>query len=64
VIRPVETDRLDRRKIVSKLGQAVKILPHSVRLRLPDLTMPWAEALDTILDAVDAATPLPEVAAV
>jgi transcription-repair coupling factor (superfamily II helicase) len=63
VIRPIETAILDRRKLNSKLGQAVRILPHSVRLRLPDLTVPWSDAIDTILDAVDAATPLAGVAA-
>jgi transcription-repair coupling factor (superfamily II helicase) len=63
VIRPIETAILDRRKLNSKLGQAIRILPHSVRLRLPDLTVPWSDAIDTILDAVDAATPLAGVAA-
>jgi transcription-repair coupling factor (superfamily II helicase) len=63
VIRPIDTAALDRRRLVSKLGQAVKILPHSIRLRLPDLKMPWEEAIDAILDAVDASLPAEQAAA-
>jgi transcription-repair coupling factor (superfamily II helicase) len=55
IIRPVETRLLDARKLATKLGRALKITPHSVRIRLPDLQLPWMEALDTVLDAVEAA---------
>ncbi|MDP9354499.1 MAG: transcription-repair coupling factor, partial [Chloroflexota bacterium] len=57
VIRPIQTSRLDARRLNQKLGLALKLTPNSVRVRLPDLTMPWQEALDTILDAVDVARP-------
>ena len=52
MIRPVAGAAVER-ELRSKLGQAVKITPNSVRLRLPDLEMPWQRALDMILDAVE-----------
>ena len=58
VIRPVETQRLDSRRLTSKIGRALKLTPHSVRIRLPDLEIPWLEALDTVLDAIEVARPL------
>jgi transcription-repair coupling factor (superfamily II helicase) len=63
VIRPVETRALDQRRLNSKLGQAVRFTPHAVRLRLPDLSMPWEEAINAILDAIDAAMPAETTAA-
>lgn len=60
VIRPALTRLLDSRKLSSKLGQAVRLTPNSIRLRLPDLTVPWEQAINTVLDAVDlAAEPVP-----
>jgi transcription-repair coupling factor (superfamily II helicase) len=55
VIRPVQTARLETRRLTRGLGRALKLTPNSVRVRLPDLTMPWQEALDAVLDAVEAA---------
>ena len=52
VIRPVPTAGLERR-LVSKLGRAVKLTAHSIRIRLPDLTIPWQDAIDTALEAVE-----------
>ncbi|MDP9368283.1 MAG: hypothetical protein M3Q03_08415, partial [Chloroflexota bacterium] len=57
VIRPVQTNRLDARRLNQKLGRALKLTPNSIRVRLPELTMPWQQALDTILDAVGGAAP-------
>lgn len=54
VIRPVTTAGLER-QLVSRLGQAVKLTAHSIRIRLTDLKMPWQEAIDTVLDAVESA---------
>jgi transcription-repair coupling factor (superfamily II helicase) len=51
VIRPMPTAGLERR-LVAHLGRAVKLTAHSIRIRLPDLTMPWSEAVDIVLDAV------------
>ncbi|MDQ3694043.1 MAG: transcription-repair coupling factor [Chloroflexota bacterium] len=52
VIRPIAAGHLER-ELRSKLGVAVKVTPNSIRVRLPDLTMPWQRALDTILDAIE-----------
>jgi transcription-repair coupling factor (superfamily II helicase) len=49
VIRPVRTEGIDRRRIELKLGNAVRITPNSIRIRLLDLRIPWQEALDAIL---------------
>ncbi len=57
VIRPVQTNRLDARRLNQKLGRALKLTPNSIRVRLPELTVPWQQALDTILDAVAGAVP-------
>jgi transcription-repair coupling factor (superfamily II helicase) len=52
VIRPVSAGYLER-ELRSKLGGAIKVTPNSLRLRLPELEMPWQQALDTVLDAVE-----------
>jgi transcription-repair coupling factor (superfamily II helicase) len=59
VIRPVATVGLER-ALISRLGRAVKLTAHSIRIRLPDLTMPWREAIDAVLEAVESAPPAPE----
>ena len=56
VIRPVPTAGLERR-LNRQLGRAVRLTPHSIRVRLPDLTVPWQQALDAVLDAVSVAQP-------
>ena len=67
VIRLESTEGLERR-LVSRLGRAVKLTAHSIRIRLPDLTIPWQEAVDVVLDAVafapsrDRTRPRPAVA--
>ncbi len=53
VIRPVTTARLDARRLHSKLGGAVKLTPNSVRVRLPQLDIPWRDALDHVLDGIE-----------
>ncbi|MGB3327813.1 MAG: transcription-repair coupling factor [Thermomicrobiales bacterium] len=53
VVRPVITDRLDKRRLVRELGMAVKITANSVRIRLLDLQMPWQDALDLVLSEVE-----------
>jgi len=53
IIRPVVTDELApllRRRI----GEALRLTPNSIRIRLPDLTMPWQHALSAVLDIVEA----------
>ncbi len=61
VIRPVETRLLDARKLALKLGRALKLTPHSVRIRLPELELPWMHALDAVLDAIEATRPVTPV---
>ncbi len=53
VIRPVQTSMLDARKLGSLIGRALKLTPNSIRLRLPDLTIPWERALDELINAVE-----------
>lgn len=55
VIRPVTTATLDARKLTQKLGRALKLTPNSVRLRLPDLQIPWLDAVDAVLDSIELA---------
>jgi transcription-repair coupling factor (superfamily II helicase) len=55
VIRPVATGRLETRRLTQLLGRALKITPNSVRLRLPDLKLPWLDAVDAVLDAIEVA---------
>ncbi|HEU5432824.1 MAG TPA: transcription-repair coupling factor, partial [Thermomicrobiales bacterium] len=62
VIRPVETAGLERR-LRPVLGRAVKLTPNSIRLRLPDLTLPWQQAIDLVLDAVETKIPAREAVA-
>ena len=52
VIRPVPTAGLERR-LTAKLGRAVKLTANSIRIRLPDLTIPWQDAVDAALDAAE-----------
>jgi transcription-repair coupling factor (superfamily II helicase) len=59
VIRPVATAGLERR-LTSQLGNAVRLTAHSVRLRLPDLQMPWRSAVDVVLDAIESTMPAPQ----
>ncbi len=55
VMRPVQTSTLDARKLNSLIGRALKLTPNSIRLRLPDLTIPWERALDDLLNMVERA---------
>jgi transcription-repair coupling factor (superfamily II helicase) len=49
VIRPVQTDLMNRNLLVRRLEDAVRITPNSIRIRLLDLTVSWQDALDTVL---------------
>lgn len=57
VIRPVVTPDLDRARLSRDLGEALKLTPNSVRVRLLGLTMPWRQALDAILLEVERTHP-------
>jgi hypothetical protein len=56
VIRPVKTNALDLRWLNRKIGPALRTTPNSIRLRLLELEMPWQEAIDAILNAIEQAT--------
>ena len=58
VIRPVETAPLNAKLIARRFGPAVRLTPNSVRVRLPDLRMPWQEALDILLDMIEVVHPI------
>ncbi|MDQ3043759.1 MAG: DEAD/DEAH box helicase [Chloroflexota bacterium] len=49
VIRPVPTADLNQRLLTKKLGHALKVTPHSLRLHLPELEQTWQSALDLLL---------------
>lgn len=53
VVRPVDTSALNRQRVHAALGHAVKFTPQSVRIRLQDLEIPWSQALDTVMDAIE-----------
>lgn len=53
VIRPVETGKLNARKLIGRFGHAIKITPNSIRLRLIELDEEWSKALDVVLDEVE-----------
>ena len=53
VIRPVQTASLDTRRLQSRFGRALKLTPNSIRVRLPDLTLPWQTAVDELITAVE-----------
>lgn len=52
VIRPVETRQIEP-LLVSGLGRAVRVTAHSIRIRLLDLTIPWQDAIDLTLRAIE-----------
>jgi transcription-repair coupling factor (superfamily II helicase) len=55
VIRPIETGKLNARKLIGRFGHAIKITPNSIRLRLVELDEEWSKALDVVLDEVELA---------
>jgi transcription-repair coupling factor (superfamily II helicase) len=55
VIRPIETRILDTRRLSREFGRAIRITPNSIRIRLPEIEVPWQSVLDAVLDVVEAA---------
>ncbi|MGH2535518.1 MAG: transcription-repair coupling factor [Thermomicrobiales bacterium] len=53
VIRPVDTRQMQTSRLARHLGKAIRFTPNSIRLRLPELSVPWQQALDAVLDAVE-----------
>jgi transcription-repair coupling factor (superfamily II helicase) len=64
VIRPVQTNLVNRKLLEARLGGALRITTNSLRIRLLDLTIPWQDALDAVLgEAERAIGPMAEAAA-
>jgi transcription-repair coupling factor (superfamily II helicase) len=57
VIRPVATSELDRDRLARAVGDALRLTPNSVRIRLLELGMPWQQALDAVLVEIERASP-------
>jgi transcription-repair coupling factor (superfamily II helicase) len=53
VIRPVQTDLIDRKRLQRRLGDTLRLTPNALRIRLTDLTIPWQDALDEVLNEVE-----------
>lgn len=53
VIRPVKTSLLDRARLESSLGSALRLTPNSVRIRLVDLKIEWQSALELTLREIE-----------
>jgi transcription-repair coupling factor (superfamily II helicase) len=57
VIRPIATANLDSSRLTRRLGQAVRVLPSSIRIRLLELDIPWQQALDLVVDEIERVHP-------
>lgn len=53
VIRGIDTKNINQQKISRVLGSAVRFTPNSVRIQATELTIPWREALDTVLSELE-----------
>jgi transcription-repair coupling factor (superfamily II helicase) len=53
VIRPVNTSILSRSALEAAAGDALRITPNSIRIRLLDLDVPWQQALDGLLTELE-----------
>ncbi len=57
VIRPVATAQLNRDRLSRVVGDAVRLTPNSVRIRLLDIKIPWDQALEAVLAEIERARP-------
>jgi len=53
IVRPVVTRDLSRARLDKAVGDALRITPNSIRIRLLELKVPWQQALDRVLDEVE-----------
>jgi len=53
VLRPVETEKLKNRGLERVMGSALRFTPNSVRIRMPELEIPWEQALDAVIHAIE-----------
>jgi transcription-repair coupling factor (superfamily II helicase) len=54
ILRPIDTSTIDTGRLERQLGDAIKITRNTVRLRLLRLGDSWQDALDLVLDALEA----------
>ena len=54
VLRPVDTRSIDRGRLERELGSAIRFTPNLVRIRVVDLRRPWQQALEMVLDTIEA----------
>lgn len=55
IVRPVITRELSRERLDRAVGDALRVTPNSLRIRLLELSVPWQEALDGMLDEIERA---------
>jgi transcription-repair coupling factor (superfamily II helicase) len=53
IVRPVITRDLSRERLERAAGDALRVTPNSLRIRLLELKVPWQQALDRVLDEVE-----------
>jgi transcription-repair coupling factor (superfamily II helicase) len=53
IVRPVLTKELSRDRLENAAGDALRITPNSLRIRLLELKVPWQIALDHLLDEIE-----------
>jgi len=63
VIRPVRTNDLNRARLETRLGSAIRVTPNSLRLKLLELGMPWRDALELTIAEVERTMQLTEMVA-
>jgi transcription-repair coupling factor (superfamily II helicase) len=54
ILRPIDTSAIDTGRLERRLGDAIKITRNTIRLRLMRLGDTWQDALDLVLDALEA----------
>jgi transcription-repair coupling factor (superfamily II helicase) len=54
ILRPIDTSSIDAGRLERRLGDAVKVTRNTIRLRLLRLGDSWQDALDLILDTLEA----------
>jgi transcription-repair coupling factor (superfamily II helicase) len=53
IVRPVTTRDLSRERLERAAGDALRVTPNSLRIRLLELKVPWQQALERVLDEVE-----------
>jgi transcription-repair coupling factor (superfamily II helicase) len=56
VIRPIDTALVNKQHLERKLGDAIRITPNAIRIRLLGLSMAWQDALDIVIAEAERVT--------